>query len=202
MEVRYAYFKSCVNRPESTSTYSGIRIHPLRTSNFAFDPTVCLIVLLSVMAATALRAEEQHTAIHPIEASPYDESADANQLLAQAMASAEASGQSVILVMGANWCHDSRSLAVQLTSPRFSSLIDQHFELLFIDIGTPQKGEGRNLAIAERFGVTDILGTPNVLVISTDGKLRNSADDARSWRNAASREPDEIYGYFEALGSE
>ena len=160
------------------------------------------------MVTTAMRAEEPHTAIHSIEASPYDESANANQLLAQAMANAEANNQSVLLVMGANWCHDSRSLAGQLTSPRFSSLIDQHFELLFIDIGTPQKGEGRNLAIAERFGVTDILGTPNVLVISADGKLRNSADDARRWRNAASLEPDEIYSYLnfwgqsEFLGSE
>ena len=56
----------------------------------------------------------------------------------------------------------------------------------------PQTGDGHNLAIAKRFGLEDLPGTPNLLVVKPDGTLVN-AETATTWRNSASRSEDEIY---------
>lgn len=133
------------------------------------------------------------------EAAVYDAQRDAEADVNAALGRAKARGVNTIIIMGANWCHDSRGLAGHLRSERFQPLISAHYEVVYVDIDTPQNGEGRNLDIAARYGVTDISGTPNVLVISPAGKLVNTAEDARSWRDAASRDADDIYAYFADL---
>jgi hypothetical protein len=67
---------------------------------------------------------------------------------------------------------------------------------VYVDVGVPQTGRGRNLDIAKRFGIRKVKGTPLVLIVSPDGRLLNSKKDAASWRNAASRSDDEVYRYF------
>lgn len=142
---------------------------------------------------------EQHGDEGHAETSVYNVERDAKADLAAALERAAMRGVNTIVIMGANWCHDSRGLADHLLGDRFQPLISDKYELVFIDVDTPQIGEGRNLDIAARYGVTDIEGTPNVLIISPQGALVNTAEDARSWRDAASRDADDIYAYFENL---
>ncbi len=104
----------------------------------------------------------------------------------------------LLLVMGANWCHDSRALAGWLETERFADLIAQEYELVFVNIGMPQSGDGHNLAIAQRFGLDDLPGTPNLLVITPEGALLNP-DTATTWRDAASRSEDEIFDELKRL---
>jgi hypothetical protein len=104
----------------------------------------------------------------------------------------------LLLVMGANWCHDSRALAGWLETERFSNLIAQEYELVFVNIGMPQSGDGHNLAIAQRFGLDDLPGTPNLLVITPEGALLNP-ETATTWRDAASRSEDEIFDELKRL---
>lgn len=125
------------------------------------------------------------------EAASYDASADAAKQLDDALARAQASGRKVLLVMGANWCHDSRALAGWLATPRFQQLVAEKYELLFVDVGSPQTDEGRNLDLAERYGIV-IKSTPTVLVLSPTGELLNRKA-ATKWGNASSRSEDEIY---------
>ncbi len=115
-----------------------------------------------------------------------------------ALARAAATNKHVLLVMGANWCHDSRALAGWLETERFAALIEQEYELVFVNIGMPQTGDGHNLAVAQRFGLDDLPGTPNVLVLGPDGTLVN-AETATTWRNAATRSEDEIYAELSEL---
>jgi thioredoxin-related protein len=117
----------------------------------------------------------------------------------KALEEAKISGKNVLMIMGANWCHDSVGLAGWLASPRFMAMMRDHYITVYIDVGTPQIGKGRNLDIAKRFGVKKIKGTPVVLVVSADGKLLNGAKDAVSWRNAASRREDDIFSYFDGF---
>lgn len=128
---------------------------------------------------------------HP-EATPFDAEDDAALALAAAEAEAAAANKLLLAVFGANWCHDSRAFAGWMGTDRFRALIDQHYVVQYVDVGRPQKGEGRNLELAEAFGVTAIEGTPTVIVVSRDGAVLN-ADTAKSWRNAASRSEDEIF---------
>jgi hypothetical protein len=126
----------------------------------------------------------------------FDPSKDAASELEFAQKSVAISGKKLLIIMGGNWCHDSAALANLIDSPRFVGMITQKYEVLFVDVGVPQTGNGRNLDIANRFGIKKIKGTPTVLVVSPEGKLLNSKKDAASWRNAASRDEDAIYRYF------
>lgn len=130
-------------------------------------------------------------ASHP-EATPYDRTIDVSTAVDEALARAASRGTKLLLVMGANWCHDSRALAGWLETPRFQAMIANHYELVFVDAGKPQEGEGRNLHIAQRFGIDELPGTPNLLIVAPDGTLLNR-DTATGWRNAASRSEDAIF---------
>ncbi len=135
---------------------------------------------------------------HP-EAKLYDASRDARADVSSALTRAKASNKRVILVMGANWCHDSKALAGWFESARFKEMLTPHYELVYVDVGKPQRSEGRNIEIARDLGIKKIKGTPTVLILSADGKLLNKKD-APTWRNAASRSEDEIFAYFAEFG--
>ncbi len=132
------------------------------------------------------------------EAKSYAVTPDAMGDVDAALARAGSNGKRVLLVMGANWCHDSRALAGWLETPRLSALVAERYELVFVNVGLPQTGDGHNLAIAERFGLAGFPGTPALLVLTADGQLVN-ADTAQSWRNAATRSEDAILAELTAL---
>ncbi len=138
-------------------------------------------------------------AAHP-EARSYAASTDAMAQVDAALARASGSGKRVLLAMGANWCHDSRAFAGWLETPRFAALVTDRYEVVFVDVGSPQTGEGRNLDIARRFGFAEFPGTPLVLVLTAQGELVNAAT-ATSWRNAASRSEDAIFAELATLAA-
>ena len=155
------------------------------------------------LAACATTAVEEHAAAGHAgpEATPFVVTGDAMARVEAALEAATARDTRLLLVTGANWCHDSRALAGRLGEGRLKALANERYELVFVNVGMPQEGDGHNLAIARRFGLDDLPGTPNVLVLSPDGKLLN-ADSATGWRNAASRNEAEIYAELERLAGD
>ncbi|WP_432201938.1 thioredoxin family protein [Erythrobacter sp. W53] len=132
------------------------------------------------------------------EAELYDASIDAGTAVDDALARAQADGKHVLLVLGANWCHDSRAFAGWMETERFQTLITDRFELVYVNVGMPQSDDGHNLGIAQRFGFESLEGTPTVIAIAPNGEVQNS-ETAKSWRNTASRSEDEIYDELIAL---
>ena len=130
------------------------------------------------------------------EALVYSNDRDAKADVENAIADAKLSGKTVIIIMGANWCHDSVGLAGLLNTPRFTEMTRDRYKIVYVDIGMPQTGKGRNLDIAKRFGIGKVKSTPLVMLVSADGLLLNTKKDAARWRNAASRSEDDIYRYF------
>lgn len=123
---------------------------------------------------------------------PFDESRNAMMDVDAALAAASISGRNILLVLGANWCHDSRGLAANFERPELAAVIEDNYELVWVDVGR----RDRNLDIAARFGVFEVLGTPTVLIVSPDGNLLN-VDSVHDWRNAASIPYDETLAYFQ-----
>ncbi|WP_417593682.1 thioredoxin family protein [Parasphingorhabdus sp.] len=155
-----------------------------------------LLLFLAVLGLSALPASQAAKAVasetsHP-EARPFDESAHAVEQVDSALARAQLSGKRVIVVMGANWCHDSRGLSGWFAEPRFAAMLAVKYELVYVDVGM----KDRNIDIARRFGIKSIKGTPTVLVLSPKGELLNRKS-APKWRNAASWTEEDIFTYFD-----
>jgi thiol-disulfide isomerase/thioredoxin len=157
-----------------------------------------LLLVLAGLALVPLSAvsAEPHGGDHP-ESQPFDQEADASALIDAALARAQFSEKRVIVVMGANWCHDSRGLAGWFAEPRFDAMLKPKYEIVYVDVGY----KDRNIDIAKRFGVKAIKGTPTVLVLSADGALLNRRS-APKWRNAASRTEEDIFTYFAQFSPE
>jgi len=156
-----------------------------------------MAAMLALALAACASVPQTAAAPHP-EARLYAEKADAAADVDAALARSAVSGKRVLLVLGANWCHDSRALAGWLETPRFAALVAARYELVFVDVGMPQTGEGRNLAIAERFGLAEMKNTPALLVLTPEGRAVN-LESARSWRDAASRSEEAIFAELAAL---
>jgi len=146
---------------------------------------------LPALAGCATVQTAEATPAHP-EARPYDPALDASAAVDAALARARDKGKLVLVAMGGNWCADSRAFAGWMESERFRQLVSEKYELVYINVGLPQTGDGFNLHIAQRFGMAKVEGTPTVLIVDAAGELLN-ADTAGSWRNASTREADAIY---------
>ena len=156
------------------------------------------IIVSAALALTACASGPAPATAPKPEAHSYHASDNASADVDAALSRARQSGKRVLLVMGANWCSDSRALAGWLATDRFAELIESKYELVFVNIGMPRSGDGHNLGIARRFGVQELPGLPNVLVLTNDGVLVNPTT-ATSWRNAESRTGDAIYDELATL---
>lgn len=151
---------------------------------------VAAALALAAQPAAADTAAPAAAPVHP-EARPFGDPDRAGRDVADAMARAKANGHRVILVFGANWCHDSRALAGWFASPRFAAMLNPRYEIVWIDVGQ----KDRNLDLARRFGLDGIKGTPTVLILDGAGKPLNLKDAPR-WHDASTRKEDKIYNYF------
>jgi thioredoxin-related protein len=158
-----------------------------------------LPVLLLACSTPAMTASEKvtHALDDHVEVRPFSERQDDSERVNAAIIEAAQSDKKALIVMGANWCHDSRALATHFEKTEFQELIQSSFILEYVDVGRKNK----NQDIARDFGLDGTPGTPTVLIIDGTGKLLNP-EEAPKWRNAASRSEEEIYTYFQRYASE
>jgi len=154
--------------------------------------SLVLIAVLTVACTSAAPFPAAQAAEHP-EARLFDPDPElvAQTTVDQALAKAAVSGKRAIIVMGANWCHDSRALAGWFQTSRFQTLLTENFEVRYIDVAQ----KNRNIDVAQRFGLDEIVGTPTIFVTNSNGDVLN-LETAPTWRNAASRSEDDIFDYF------
>lgn len=145
-------------------------------------------------SALAIPAAERPTAHY------YPAEANAAAQVDGALAEAKAGGRLAVLVFGADWCSDSRALAAFLTSDMFKVELGARYNVVFVDVNRPTKGQGRNQDLVKRLGIAEMTGTPEVLVFGAEGKPLNSIEDAHAWRNAGDRSVLTMYRWFRDLG--
>ena len=101
---------------------------------------------------------------------PYDESANADAVVAAAFARAKKSHKLVMLDLGGNWCPDCIILANVMQLPPMKKFMADHYEFASVDVGRFDK----NLQVPAKFGYKERLkGVPTILVATPDGKLIN-----------------------------
>jgi thiol-disulfide isomerase/thioredoxin len=150
-----------------------------------------LIAAFALLLASPVHSTSKEVEVGQPEASPFDPKADAKAEVDAALVRAKTGNRMALIVMGANWCHDSRALAGWFAQPRFAAMIVSRYELVYVDVGY----KDRNIDIARRFGLKSIKGTPTVMIVNGNGKLLNKKDSP-TWRNAASRSEQAIYKAF------
>ena len=155
-----------------------------------------LVLALSAGQAGVVAAPDATPAAQAPRVLYYPVEADGPKVLDLALAHAAASKANAVIVFGADWCHDSRALGEVLNSAAFKREFGDRFEVTFIDVGRPQTGEGRNLALVQRLGVNNLKSTPALFVLRGDGKLLNGKKDAVGWRNAESRGTGKVLAWF------
>jgi thiol-disulfide isomerase/thioredoxin len=110
----------------------------------------------------------------------YPSSADPLADVQQALGRADDGDRLALVVLGANWCHDSRALASRLHRPPLAEIIQQHYELVFVDVGFYNKGRD----VLQQFGVAHYYATPTVLIIDPSSRMA-IPDDIRELRDEA-----------------
>ena len=111
----------------------------------------------------------------------------------QALDRAEDGDRLALVVLGANWCHDSRALASRLHTPPLAALIQQHYELVFVDVGFLDKGR----AVLQQFDVAHFYATPTVLIIDPSSRALVNDEDRHIWGNAYNIDMSSSVRYFE-----
>lgn len=113
--------------------------------------------------------------------------------LAASFDTARDSKRLLLVVMGANWCHDSRALASRLFQEPLGTVIDEHFELLFVDVGYLEKGK----EVITSLGSPIYYATPTVLIVDpVSGKVINALN-RHQWAEAATVSMEESVSYFQ-----
>lgn len=142
-------------------------------------------------------ANEVHaTTRHDDKPRPYDLSRDAMIDVDAALFAANQRGTKALIVMGANWCHDSRGLAGRLERPEFQTLIENKYELVYVSAGDKPRQNNQNSDVSKRFGVDKIDGTPTVFIVDAEGNVLN-AESTGYWKRADSIPIDMSYAYLE-----
>ena len=123
----------------------------------------------------------------------YPSSKDPLAAVQQALARADEGGRRALVVLGANWCHDSRALAARLQRSPLAEVIQQNYELVFVDVGFYERGR----EVTQQFGVSHFYATPTVLIVDpSSGSLVND-EDRHIWGNAYSIDMPSSVQYFE-----
>lgn len=123
----------------------------------------------------------------------YAASANALADVERSLERAVQSDRLLLVVLGADWCHDSRALASRLQREPLMDVVGQHYELVFVDAGFLDKGR----AVMQRFGVAHYYATPTVLIVDPSRQQVINNDDRHQWGNAYNIDMQSSVEYFE-----
>lgn len=126
--------------------------------------------------------------------SVYVETEDPMRDVQVALDRAKSTGKLLLVVMGAQWCHDSRGLAEKFDDPAVAKVLAARYETVFVDVG--YLGDLR--AISQRFGQAHYFATPTVMIINADTERLMNAQDMHIWGSADRLPASRYLQYFTA----
>ena len=103
-------------------------------------------------------------------------------------------GKQPVIIFGGNWCPDCRILEGTLAMPTIKKFIDQHYQIMHIDIGRYD----RNMELMNHLNIESKKGVPRVVILDLEKNIVNSSTSSE-WTTARDRKQQEIYNYFQKL---
>lgn len=114
-----------------------------------------------------------------------------------ALEKAKASEKHLLIVMGAQWCHDSRGLVDKFEDEELANLLSENYELIFVDVGYYKDLRD----ISQRFSQAHYFATPTVMIIDAQNERLINAKDMHIWGSADSMPLSKYLDYFEAYAN-
>ncbi|WOJ94841.1 thioredoxin family protein [Congregibacter variabilis] len=145
--------------------------------------------LLCLVAATMAYATETAELSNP---SAYVDSPDPMLDVQRALDRAKSSGKLLLLVMGAQWCHDSTGLVEKFAAPEVASVLANHYETVFVDVGYFKDLR----QITRRFDQPHYFATPTVMIVNANTERLINAKDMHIWGSADSVPTQQYLDYF------
>ncbi|MEM9837709.1 MAG: thioredoxin family protein [Pseudomonadota bacterium] len=142
----------------------------------------------------AVAAPLANAADDDVEYAPYIMVEDALNTTQATIARAREEGKLVLIVLGANWCHDSKAFAKRLENSELKAVLDESYETLVIGVGYYEQG----FDVAKAFGIEIYTHTPTVLIYDPKSEAVINMDDHHIWRDAARVSEEETLAYFKA----
>ena len=123
---------------------------------------------------------------------PYDESADPQKDLQNALVAARRENKRVLVVFGANWCPDCRALDREFhAGGKTEALVAARYEVVKVDVGRFDK----NLDFVKVYGEPIKKGIPSVVVVTPTNEVVYQTR-AGELADARSMGADGIYTFF------
>ncbi len=97
----------------------------------------------------------------------YDESANAQAQVSQALTTAKAENKQVMIVFGANWCGDCKMLDGEFKKPTLKTLLDANYVIVKVDVNRFNK----NLDVVKPYGDVIKKGIPSIVIASPANQL-------------------------------
>lgn len=155
---------------------------------------VGFLLAISVMASES-KPDNNSASPAEIAGELYLPSGDPITAVANVIQKARENDKLALIILGANWCHDSRGLASKFHQEPMKSLIEENYETIFVDVGFLSKGKD----VIESLGSPVYYATPTVLIIDpVSGELVNE-NNRHQWADAFSFSMDETAGYFRQM---
>ncbi|WP_394223778.1 thioredoxin family protein [Alteromonas gracilis] len=117
--------------------------------------------------------------------SPYQDVVNAQQKAVQ-------QNNLLLVVLGAQWCHDSTGLAERFATKEMDLILSAHYEVVFVDVGTLK--DRRN--ITERFNYPIYYATPTVMIVEPNSSALLNRATMDIWGHADSIPLSEYMHYF------
>lgn len=147
-----------------------------------------LLVLLLLMVSSTAQAKDSA-------GERFEPSGEVSAEVAAATRIALENDKLVLVIMGANWCHDSRALAARVDQEPLKSVIEQHYETVFVDVGYLDI----NPTVVAGLGTPVYYATPTVLILDpVNGNMVN-ADNRHQWGHADTISMEDSVAYFELM---
>lgn len=112
--------------------------------------------------------------------------------LQRAQTKAATEDKLLMLVLGADWCHDSQALMAQFSEADFKRQLQQRYVVQPYDVGYVDRG----FNVTEAYGQPTYYGTPTVMIIDPETSQVLNKADWQHWTNAASHSADDFNDYF------
>lgn len=113
-------------------------------------------------------------------------------IVQQTLTAAKKENKLALIVLGAQWCGDSKGLAGKFSTPEMQKILNEKYQVLFVDAGYLDKGYD----VVKQFKQPIYYGTPTVMVIEPhSGNLLNKPT-MQKWLSANNVPLQEYISYF------